>query len=71
MGRHGNSEIALAEVLRFHRSHGSSSAELVDLRGGEIARGPAHGVKGAEDIAMVGVDAPELDGGVGGSVVEV
>ena len=64
-------EFAVVEAEVLGGGHGAGGAELLDLRGHEIAGGAAHGVESLEDVAVVVVDAEDFYRCVGMHVLEV
>ena len=66
----GELEFAVVQVVVLGGGHRSGGAKLLDLRRREVAGRAAHGVEGLEDVAVIGVDAQDFDGGVGRYVLD-
>src|ERR1700679_563924 len=66
----GELEFAVVQVVVLGGGHGAGGAKLLYLRGSEVAGWAAHRVEGLEDVAVVGIDAQDFDGGVGCYVLD-
>ena len=69
LGGEGDGEGAVGEVGLLGWGEFAGGLEVGDLFAGG-GGGAAHGVVGLDDVAVVGVELPELDGGGGGDALE-